>query len=140
MSTPKNPQKFADFLTLLNKCYQLDNNQLNDIKNVYQNKDYDDFGLFELLEQNFDYYFDDWRFYCEDLCAYISECINQEFYIDDEEVLGDIEVVVNRLEAESEYSLLGLESGSDDINIWLIKKSDKVKLLELADDLGLMAY
>lgn len=141
MSLPKNPQVFAEFLTLINECYQLDDTQLSEIKNTYQNNDYDDgFGLFRLLEQNFDCHFDDWKFYSEDLCAYISERINQEFYIDDEEVLGNIEVIINRLESESEYSLLGLESGSDDINIWLIKKSDKPRLLTLANELGLMAY
>lgn len=115
--------------------------KLNDIQATYQENEYDEFyHLFNLLEKNFDNHFDDWRFYSEDLCDYISKRINQEFFVDDEEVLGDINVIINHLENQTEYSLLGLESGSDNINIWLVKKSDRQTLLELAKNLGLLAY
>lgn len=141
MSLPKNPQAFAEFLKLLNHCYQLSDEQLNEIQDTYQENEYEEFyHLFKLLEKNFDYHNDDWRFYSEDLCDYIGKRINQEFFVDDEDVLGDIEVVIANLESETDYSLLGLESGGDDINIWVVKKSDRPKLLELAETLGLLAY
>ncbi|MBE9579012.1 MULTISPECIES: hypothetical protein [Moraxella] len=141
MSLPKNPEKFTEFLKLLNYCYQLSDEKLNDIQNTYAENEYDEFyELFELIEGSFDNHWDDWRFYSEDLCDYIGKRINQQFFIDDEEVQGDINVVINHLENQTEYSLLGLESGSDDINIWVVKKSDRPTLLELAKSLGLMAY
>lgn len=141
MSLPKNPQKFAQFLKLLNHCYQLSDEQLNEIQQTYQENEYDEFyHLFNLLAENFDYHNDDWRFYSEDLCDYISKRINQEFFVDDEEVLGDINVIINHLESQTEYSLFGLESGGDDINIWVVKKSDRPTLLELAKSLGLEVY
>lgn len=141
MSLPKNPQKFAQFLKLLNHCYQLSDEQLNEIQQTYQENEYDEFyHLFNLLAENFDYHNDDWRFYSEDLCDYIGKRINQAFFVDDEEVLGDINVIINHLENQTEYSLFGLESGGDDINIWLVKKSDRPTLLELAKSLGLEVY
>lgn len=141
MSLPKKPQAFAEFLKLLNHCYQLSDEQLNDIQHTYEENEYDEFyDLFNLLEENFDNHFDDWKFYCEDLCDYIGKYINQEFFVDDEKVLGDINVVINHLENQTEYSLFGLESGGDDINIWVVKKSDRPMLLELAKNLGLLAY
>lgn len=141
MSLPKNPQAFAEFLKLLNHCYQLSDEKLNEIQQTYQENEYDEFyHLFNLLAENFDYHSDDWRFYSEDLCDYIGKRINQAFFVDDEEVLGDINVIINHLENQTEYSLFGLESGGDDINIWLVKKSDRPTLLELAKSLGLEVY
>lgn len=141
MSLPKHPEKFAKFLKLLNHCYQLSDEQLTEIQNAYQENEYKEFyHLFRLLAENFDYHNDDWRFYSEDLCDYIGKRINQAFFVDDEEVLGDINVIINHLENQTEYSLLGLESGGDNINIWVVKKSDRPTLLALAKNLGLEGY
>lgn len=141
MSLPKKPQAFAEFLKLLNHCYQLSDEQLNDIQHTYEENEYDKFyHLFNLLAEKFDYYFDDSNFSSEDLCGYISKHINQEFFVRDEDVLADIEVVITCLESETEYSLFGLDIGNYCLNIWVIKKSDRPTLLELAKNLGLLAY
>lgn len=147
MSLPKHPEKFAQFLKLLNHCYQLSDEKLTEIQTTYQENEYDEFyHLFELLTENFDYYNDDWKFATADLSGYISERIHQEFSIDIDEdseygelFSADLEAVIDQLENESEYSLLPIASGDDTIDVWVVQKSDKPKLIELADELGLIA-
>lgn len=141
MSLPNDPQKFAEFLKLLNVCYQLSDEKLNGIQTTYDKYEYKYFSeMFGLLTDNFDHYNDDWKFFTEDLSHHISKRIHQRFSIKGEELSDNIGTVIEQLENETEYSLLGLGSGWDMIDVWVIKQSDKPKLLELAKELGFAKY
>lgn len=99
--------------------------------------DGDDEGylLFLLLAYSMDCYIDDWKFYCDELCDYISNYAGQRFYIDKNEVLGDIQVVIDRLEQQTDFSLLSLSGNDDSYYIWLIKKAHKRRIGQLFEQL-----
>lgn len=102
-----------------------------------------------LLLREFVYlYNDDWKMDYEGLSEYISEGIDQEFEITFEECKaafdesnGEVmptDVLRQRIEQQSDFTLLELISGNDDVNFALVQKADKPQILVLADELGFM--
>lgn len=77
-------------------------------------------------------YQDDWKIDHEELSAYISEEIGQDFNITYEETGQRPEVIARKLEKESDFTLLNIDTQMDSYSFFLCEKSDKDKILELA--------
>lgn len=148
---------FKEFLGLINRVYQLDSDVLMRAQVMYQ-AIYQDtaqfkqllgddgqtadvsqkpFCLFLIFEKLFPCYFDDWKFYCEDLSQYISQYTQATFIITDEEYAGEMDNILDKLEKQTPFSLLHIWSGGDDVHFYLIHKTDKPKLLKLAQELDI---
>ncbi len=148
---------FKEFLGLINRVYQLDGDVLMRAQVMYQ-AIYQDtarfkqllgddgqtadvsqkpFCLFLIFEKLFPCYFDDWKFYCEDLSQYISQYTQAPFIITDEEYAGEMDNMLDKLEKQTPFSLLHIWSGGDDVHFYLIHKTDKPKLLKLAQELDI---
>ena len=148
---------FKEFLGLINRVYQLDSDVLMRAQVMYQ-AIYQDtaqfkqllgddgqtadvsqkpFCLFLIFEKLFPCYFDDWKFYCEDLSQYISQYTQATFIITDEEYAGEMDNIIDKLEKQTPFSLLHIWSGGDDVHFYLIHKTDKPKLLKLAQELDI---
>lgn len=148
---------FKEFLGLINRVYQLDSDVLMRAQVMYQ-AIYQDtawfkqllgddgqiadvsqkpFCLFLIFEKLFPCYFDDWKFYCEDLSQYISQYTQAPFIITDEEYAGEMDNIIDKLEKQTPFSLLHIWSGGDDVHFYLIHKIDKPKLLKLAQELDI---
>ncbi len=148
---------FKEFLGLINRVYQLDSDVLMRAQVMYQ-AIYQDtaqfkqllgddgqtadvsqkpFCLFLIFEKLFPCYFDDWKFYCEDLSQYISQYTQAPFIITDEEYAGEMDNILDKLEKQTPFSLLHIWSGGDDVHFYLIHKTDKPKLLKLAQELDI---
>lgn len=148
---------FKEFLGLINRVYQLDSDVLMRAQVMYQ-AIYQDtaqfkqllgddgqtadvsqkpFCLFLIFEKLFPCYFDDWKFYCEDLSQYISQYTQATFIITDEEYAGEMDNILDKLEKQIPFSLLHIWSGGDDVHFYLIHKTDKPKLLKLAQELDI---
>ncbi|WP_019520040.1 hypothetical protein [Faucicola boevrei] len=102
-----------------------------------------------LLLREFGYvYNDDWKMDYEGLSEHISEWLDQEFEITFEECKmafddsdGEAmpaDVIRQKIEQESDFTLLEFISGDDDVNFAIVQKTDKAKILELADELGII--
>lgn len=148
---------FKEFLGLINRVYQLDSDVLMCAQVMYQ-AIYQDtaqfkqllgddgqtgdvsqkpFCLFLIFEKLFPCYLDDWKFYCEDLSQYISQYTQAPFIITDEEYAGEMDNILDKLEKQTPFSLLHIWSGGDDVHFYLIHKTDKPKLLKLAQELDI---
>ncbi|WBX95848.1 hypothetical protein [Chryseobacterium gambrini] len=90
---------------------------------------------YQLLKEFLLTYDDDWKMDHEALSEYISEEIGQDFKITYEETLQKPEVVAQKLEKESEYTLLNVDSQMDSYSFFLCKKGEKTKILNLAKKL-----
>ncbi|AWL78614.1 hypothetical protein DKB58_06480 [Capnocytophaga canimorsus] len=96
-----------------------------------------DYLMYWAFVEKFNVYRDDWKFDPEALGDFISENIGQKFEITFEECGNDSRIVSDKLEQESDYTLLDLTSGNDDCNFIIAKKQDKQRIYTLADQLGL---
>ncbi|WP_066805221.1 DUF6630 family protein [Moraxella oblonga] len=101
------------------------------------------------------YYRDDYKIDYDYLNKYISEQIGQKFHASYDEYtkihqqnnqfnrfsddfITDFNYICHKLENESEFTLLHIFSGDDDVNYFVVDKTAKPKLLALADELGLV--
>ena len=64
--------------------------------------------------------------------------IGQPFKMTFKEVGNDWEIVRDKLENLTDYTLLDLTSGNDDCNFIIAKKQDKQRIYTLAEQLGLL--
>ncbi len=149
---------FKEFLGLINRVYQLDDDILTAAEAMYQAVYQEDvkrfeqllgddvdtsditqkpFCLFLIFEKLFPCYLDDWKFYCEDLSQYISQYTQAPFVITDEEYAGEMDNIIDKLEKQTPFSLLHIWSGGDDVHFYLIHKTDKPKLLKLTQELDI---
>ncbi|WP_166922171.1 hypothetical protein [Flavobacterium poyangense] len=76
------------------------------------------------------------RFNVGDLSKFITEEINLPFEIIVEEFDNNLEKVVEKLEILSSYTLLKIESKGGNCNLFLCKKQEREKILELSQILG----
>ncbi len=152
-------QDFTDFLTNVYGYSQ------EDIENWIDEHDYSQYEDEEeaeysqrlnlshdvcLLFREFVYiYNDDWKMDYESLSQYISENIDQAFKVtfaecktafdESEGKVMPTDVVRQKIEQQSNFTLLELKNGNDDVNFAIVKKADKPKILTLADELGFIA-
>lgn len=103
-----------------------------DLENVSQ-----EYLIYLFFSERLNGYFDDWKFDIEQLSKYITCEIQHPFLLNDDDCFQGIEHINRKLEQESEYSLLNLNSGGDDIYFILIKTVDKAEILNVAQRLNI---
>lgn len=96
-----------------------------------------DYLLYWAFVEKLDVFKDDWKFGVKELCRFISEKIGQPFKMTFKEVGNDWEIVRDRLENLTDYTLLDLSSGNDDCNFIIVPKAHKERIIYLADRLSL---
>lgn len=96
-----------------------------------------DYLLYWAFTEKFRVFKDDWKFGVKELCQFISEEIGKPFKMNFKEVGNDWELVREKLELHTEYTLFDLASGNDDCNFIVVKKEDKYAIYTLAEILGL---
>lgn len=74
----------------------------------------------------------DWKIDHEELSEFISEEIKQDFKITYEETLQKVQVIVEKIEKESDFTMLNIDTQMDSYSFFICKKSEKDKILELA--------
>ncbi|MDO5105508.1 hypothetical protein [Capnocytophaga sp.] len=124
-----NRRAFADRLIDEGIWYEEDLEYLDD----YQK----DYLLYWAFTEKFRVFKDDWKFDVKELCRFISEEIGEPFKITFKEVGNDWELVRQKLELHTEYTLLDLASGNDDCNFIVAQKDEKYVIYALAEQLGL---
>ncbi|WP_300977825.1 hypothetical protein [Flavobacterium sp.] len=78
----------------------------------------------------------DWKMDHEELSEFISEEIGQDFKITYEETMQKPSVIVEKIEKESNYTMLNIDTQMDSYSFFVCKKSEKDKILELARKLN----
>lgn len=118
-----NPQKYLDLL--IDEGYADEETEIDE-KDFYQH----------LLSDFLCAYDTDWKMDHEDLSEFISEEIKQDFKITYEETLQKPSVINEKIEKESDYTLLNIDTQMDSYSFFICKKQEKEKILDLAKKLG----
>ncbi|MFA9488152.1 MULTISPECIES: WG repeat-containing protein [unclassified Mannheimia] len=92
---------------------------------------------YELITYFIDNNVDDWKFDIERLSDFISNKIGVSFSITDDDYQKGIEYINQNLEAQSDYSILNIVSGGDDVNFIVVRTEDKSDILELSKRLNM---
>ena len=114
-----NPQKYLDLL--IDEGYADEETEIDE-KDFYQH----------LLSDFLCAYDTDWKMEHEDLSEFISEEIKQDFKITYEETLQKPSVINEKIEKESDSTLLNIDTQMDSYSFFICKKSEKDRILELA--------
>ncbi|MDO5106297.1 hypothetical protein [Capnocytophaga sp.] len=125
----ENRQAFAQKLVDKGVLFEEDLAYLGD----YQTEDFLHWAFVGKLKV----YQDDWKFDTEALSDFISETIGQPFQVTFEECGNDSDIVREKLENQTNYTLFDLRSGNDDCHFIIAKKQDKERIYHLADQIGL---
>lgn len=148
-------KQFGDFL--VKEC-DYDEKELTYLFKADFNDDYlalNGWVVSYLFDNLLEYYHDDYKMDYDYLSEYVSEQIGQVFQVSYQEYnqihrqnkqfdrlsddfITDFNYICHKLENESEFTLLHVFSGDDDVNYFVVDKTDKPKLLALADELGLV--
>ncbi|WP_446430582.1 DUF6630 family protein [Riemerella anatipestifer] len=70
----------------------------------------------------------DWKVDYDDLSEFISEKIQQEFVVKDKEMWQ----IVEKMEKESDFTMLNIDTQVDSYSLFICKKSEKERILEIA--------
>lgn len=92
---------------------------------------------YELITYFIDNNADDWKFDIERLSDFISNKTGISFNITDNDYKKGIEHINQKLEAQSDYSILNIVSGGDDVNFIVVRTEDKSDIIELSKRLNI---
>lgn len=127
-----NQQDFIQFL--INEC-DYDEDDFIDILEFGDTYNIVD-GIYQLLYCFLDGHYDDWKINYDYLVKYITLYIGQEFIIGD----YNYHQICQALESQTDFTLFRLLNRDENVGVWIVKKSDNQKLLELAKILELEVY
>lgn len=96
-----------------------------------------DYLYYQLLAHFIDNHADDWKFDIDRLSDFISNKIGTSFNINDDDYKKGIEHINQNLEAQSDYSILNIVSGGDNVNFIVVRTEDKSDILELSKRLNI---
>lgn len=117
------PQKYLDLL--IDEGYADEETEIDE-RDFYQ----------KLLSEFLCAYDTDWKMDHEELSEFISEEIGQNFSITYEETLQKPSVIVEKIEKESSFTMLNINTQMDSYSFFICKKEEKEKILELARKLN----
>lgn len=119
----ENPEEYRD--TLVDEDY------------LDEDEEIDSCSLYQYLLSQFLFTFDtDWKMEHEDLSEFISGEIQQDFKITFEETQQNPCIISEKIEKESDYTLLNIDTQGDSYSFFVCKKDEKAKILELAKKLS----
>lgn len=105
---------------------------------IYEDEDFDEeYAKLELIRSYLHCYQDDWKIDYDSLNHFLSESLEQTFEITFEEVHHDFARIKAKVEGESDYTLLYVDTGSDNFYCLVCPKSAAPRIIEIADILNL---
>ena len=105
---------------------------------IYEDEDfYEEYAKLELIRSYLHCYQDDWKIDYDSLNHFISEALEQTFEITFEEAQHEFARIKNKVETESDYTLLYVDTGSDNFYCLVCPKSAETRIIEIADILNL---
>ena len=105
---------------------------------IYEDEDFDEeYAKLELIRSYLHCYQDDWKIDYDSLNHFLSESLKQTFEITFEEAQHEFARIKNKVETESDYTLLYVDTGSDNFYCLVCPKSAETRIIEIADILNL---
>lgn len=105
---------------------------------IYEDEDFDEeYAKLELIRSYLHCYQDDWKIDYDSLNHFLSESLKQTFEITFEEAKHDFARIKAKVEGESDYTLLYVDTGSDNFYCLVCPKSAETRIIEIADILNL---
>ena len=105
---------------------------------IYEDEDFDEeYAKLELIRSYLHCYQDDWKIDYDSLNHFLSEALEQTFEITFEEAQHEFARIKNKVETESDYTLLYVDTGSDNFYCLVCPKSAETRIIEIADILNL---
>ena len=115
-------EKPEKYLKLLIKEDYADEETEIDEKNFYQH----------LLSKFLCAFDTDWKIDHEELSEFITKEIGQDFKITYEETLQNPDIIARKIEAESDFTLLNIDTQMDSYSFFICRKNEKDEILDLA--------
>lgn len=105
---------------------------------IYEDEDFDEeYAKLELIRSYLHCYQDDWKIDYDSLNHFLSESLEQTFEITFEEAKHEFTRIKAKVEAKSDYTLLYVDTGSDNFYCLVCPKSAAPRIIEIADILNL---
>ena len=105
---------------------------------IYEDEDFDEeYAKLELIRSYLHCYQDDWKIDYDSLNHFLSESLEQTFEITFEEAKHEFARIKAKVEAISDYTLLYVDTGSDNFYCLVCPKSAAPRIIEIADILNL---
>ena len=105
---------------------------------IYEDEDFDEeYAKLELIRSYLHCYQDDWKIDYDSLNHFLSEALEQTFEITFEEAQHEFARIKNKVETESDYTLLYVDTGCDNFYCLVCPKSAETRIIEIADILNL---
>ena len=105
---------------------------------IYEDEDFDEeYAKLELIRSYLHCYQDDWKIDYDSLNHFLSEALEQTFEITFEEAQHEFARIKNKVETESDYTLLYVDTGCDNFYCLVCPKSAAPRIIEIADILNL---
>ena len=105
---------------------------------IYEDEDFDEeYAKLELIRSYLHCYQDDWKIDYDSLNHFLSESLEQTFEITFEEAKHEFARIKAKVEAKSDYTLLYVDTGSDNFYCLVCPKSAVPRIIEIADILNL---
>ena len=104
---------------------------------IYEDEDFDEeYAKLELIRSYLHCYQDDWKIDYDSLNHFLSESLKQTFEITFEEAQHEFARIKNKVETESDYTLLYVDTGCDNFYCLVCPKSAETRIIEIADILN----
>ena len=105
---------------------------------IYEDENFDEeYAKLELIRSYLHCYQDDWKIDYDSLNHFLSEALEQTFEITFEEAQHEFARIKNKVETESDYTLLYVDTGCDNFYCLVCPKSAETRIIEIADILNL---
>lgn len=105
---------------------------------IYEDEDFDEeYAKLELIRSYLHCYQDDWKIDYDSLNHFLSESLEQTFEITFEEAKHEFARIKAKVEEISDYTLLYVDTGSDNFYCLVCPKSAAPRIIEIADILNL---
>lgn len=133
----KRVKEFIKYWKMIKNKPQKYLNLLIDEGYAHEETEIDEKDFYHKLLSEFLYAYDtDWKMDHEELSEFVSEEIKQDFSITYEETKQKPIVIVEKIERQSDFTMLNIDTQMDSYSFFVCKKSEKDKILELARKLG----
>ena len=105
---------------------------------IYEDENFDEeYAKLELIRSYLHCYQDDWKIDYDSLNHFLSETLEKTFEITFKEAQHEFARIKNKVETESDYTLLYVDTGSDNFYCLVCPKSAETRIIEIADILNL---
>ena len=135
---PKYIKQVKNLYKWLNKDLEKCREKMIAFGDIYEDEDFDEeYAKLELIRSYLHCYKDDWKIDYDSLNHFLSETLEKTFEITFKEAQHEFSRIKNKVETESDYTLLYVDTGSDNFYCLVCPKSAETRIIEIADILNL---